>query len=433
MRLRVATGWAVTVLLATVGCGQTSGTMDTGSGAGTGGGGGEPPVMGLDFVQSGSRLVALGYSSNEARLFRTFHDQALGFDCSFAPSADGRDQRCAPSLGLPLIYTDADCTEPAAWVEQWGTRDAAQVGDAVTGVSAGPDSGREPCPGEVPVHHPAYRVAERLAEPANGMSSIPVYEVRDSRCQPASIRAKIAPAVHRLTPLSDSMFVRGQRVAIDVGDRMRLTRLLAEDGAALGLSMTGADGTPCSFQRDGECVPEPIARPQPLFDGGHVITALNGECSVGAFVSSHSRACGTPKFGVEDDGVGPLRVRAVTKPSQIFSWELTLPITEPLTYECRTHPGNDYPEVTAPGPDVTASLPTAHTLRRGSGPLYVDWFSVGQSELLPVKAAFVNEAGEACQLLPAEDGTLRCAVLDATSGLPLAELTSFPAVVDGPL
>src|SRR5690349_15931973 len=128
MRLRALAGWATTVLLGTLGCGQTSGTRDTGSGAGD-----EDPDIGtasmsVDYVKSGTRVVALGYSSNEARLFRTFHDQALGFDCNFVPDAAGQSQRCVPNQQVPLVFTDAECQEPAGWIERWGGEEVATAG-----------------------------------------------------------------------------------------------------------------------------------------------------------------------------------------------------------------------------------------------------------------------------------------------------------------
>src|SRR3954467_1115187 len=113
MRLRAPSGWAVSVLLAVVGCGQTRGVPAPGGGGATSGN--DEPVMALDFAQSGSRLVALGYSSNEAQVFRTFHDTELGFDCSFVPDAAGLHERCAPSAGVTVVYTDAACTELAGW------------------------------------------------------------------------------------------------------------------------------------------------------------------------------------------------------------------------------------------------------------------------------------------------------------------------------
>ncbi len=441
MRLRVSKGWAVTVLLASVGCGRTGGVSDTGSGAGGEDGG--PVVMALDYVQSGSRLVALGYSSNEAKLFRTFHDAQLGFDCVFVPDAAGEQQRCVPSSSATVVYTDAACTEPAAWSERlWG--DDWRVGDAVSGVAnVVADVGRS-CPGEAPPHRAAYRLAQQLSEEVIGAPAFSLFQLRDSRCQPASLPAKVTPPVYRLVPLAESELARADRVSLNVGEGLRLTRLLADDGAALNLGVTGTDRTPCEFQRDGECVPEPIARPASAGAAGFT-TALNADCSKPAYQAPFPTACGTASFGVDDDGQRPLQVRALEKPTALFSWEIALPVTDPLSFRCDARTTYASEQVAAPGRDLTGTLPTAHKLRRGVGPLHVDWFSVGQSELLPVladsrraspgvvpTAEFVNAAGQACQVMPADDGTLHCAVVDDT-GNPVVDLTTFPEVVLGPI
>ena len=433
MRLRVSTGWAVTVLLAAVGCGRTSGVSDPGSGVGSGGGSDEPPVMGLDFVQSGSRVVALGYSSNEARLFRTFHDQKLNFDCSFVPDAAGRDQRCSPSAKVTMVYTDASCTEPAAWADGLGYQPPA-VGDAVSGESVVETT----CPGDAPAHRDAYRVGERLREEALGGSVVGLFQVYGGRCQTAAIPAKIVPAVVRLIPISESELARGQRVSVDVGAGLRLTRLLADDGAQVTVGVTGADGTPCEFQRDGECVPEPIARPASLlFEKFY--TALNADCSAPAFQMPYQAACGVPRFGVSDDGEPRLSIRAMDKPAAVFGLDPVEPVSEPISYRCTQKAIGDYAWVAAPGTDVTGTLPIASTLRRGTGQLHVDWFSVAGRELLPAPAdsrqgswgevptaRFADPNGRACDVTLASDGKLRCVFPDEQT--PNADLSTFPEV-----
>jgi hypothetical protein len=47
-------------------------------------------------------------------------------------------------------------------------------------------------------------------------------------------------------------------------------------------------------------------------------------------------------------------------------------------------------------------------------------------------ADFVNEAGEPCQIVTADDGTERCAFPDATGAIP-NDLKTYPQVVWGPL
>lgn len=440
MRLRATAGWAVTVLLAAAGCGQTSGTNDTGSGTGGSVADPDPGVgtMSLDYVRSGTRVVALGYSSNEARVFRTFHDQELGFDCNFVPDAAGQSQRCVPNQQVQLIYTDAECKEPAGWIERWGPEEVAGPGDLV---SARPERWSDGCPGELPRHVDVFRVAEKLSEESFGDSPILAYEVREGQCQRAQPPPKVVPAAYRLVPLAESELQRGERVSVKVSDGLRLTRLMADDGAELTLGVTGVDKTPCALLRDGECVPEPIAQLQPVNDDGHAYNALDADCSAPAFTLPYATACGTGKFGVEDDGVHPPKVRALQALTSYFRWDLLLPATDPLRYECKSLPLDETDRVWAPGRDVTGTFPTATKLRRGSGPLHVDWYAVGQSELMPVPVdarwlssgagtgTFLDEADRACRLLTAEDGSLRCAVLDDRTADPVADLMTFPEVV----
>jgi len=210
------------------------------------------------------------------------------------------------------------------------------------------------------------------------------------------------------------------------------------------LGVTTADRTACELQRDGECVPEPIARLSQS-DSGRFYSALNADCTAPAFVAPYPTACGTPRFAVEDDHTRPPLVRSLQRVSALFGLDITQPVTEPLTFSCNPHPLSESGQVSAPDRDVTGTLPTAGRLRRGAGPLYVDWFSLGESELLPVQADwrraspgvvssgdFVDSSGQVCQATTAEDGTLHCAVFDE-QGVPVADPTTFPEVVLGPL
>jgi hypothetical protein len=220
-------------------------------------------------------------------------------------------------------------------------------------------------------------------------------------------------------------------VSVDLGDGLRLTRLIADDGAELNLGMTGRDGTPCALQRDGECVPEPVAHPAPA-SSGKFVTALNADCSEPAFEAPYWANCGDAKYGVQDDGVQPVRIHALEKASPFYSWQLTLPVTEALTYSCQRFDEIGVVAPAAPVRDVTGTLPTAGRLRRGAGPLYVDWYSRGQSQLLPVATNFVNDAGQPCQIRPADDGTERCAIVDDWDEV-VGDLAAYPEVTWGPL
>jgi hypothetical protein len=395
--------------------------------------------MGLDFAQSGNRLVALGYSSNEARVFRTFHDSRLGFDCDFVPDAAGEHQRCVPSVLATVVYTDGGCAEPATW-------DASRSGsESAVGqiISARPADAALGCPGAAPPHRDVYRVAEQLSEEVIGHPPFDLFEWREGRCVTTSVPAKVTPAIHRLVPLTESELARGERVSLNVGQGLRLTRLIADDGAQLSLGVTGADRTPCEFQRDGECVPEPIARPAPA-SSDRFWTALNADCTQPAFQTPYPTACGQAKLGVEDDGARPPIVRALQKTTAVFRWDLDLPVTDPQTYSCNAH-ASDAEGIAAPAGDLTGTLPKATSSTRGSGPLHVRWYTLGESELLPVLAdfrraspgvvptpEFVDEAGRACQVISAADGTWHCAIVDEL-GEATADLLTFPEVVWGPL
>ena len=85
-------------------------------------------------------------------------------------------------------------------------------------------------------------------------------------------------------PIDERELVRGERVSLKINDALRLMRLLADDGAELNLGVTDAAGTACEFQRDGECVPEPIARASGS-GGGKFTLARDPECSLPAFIT----------------------------------------------------------------------------------------------------------------------------------------------------
>lgn len=381
----------------------------------------------------------MGYSSNDARVFRTFHDSQLDFDCEFVSAADGTEQICVPRSRVTVVYTDPDCREPAGWLER---SDGSSTGDAV---SSGPGAPVTSCPGETPAHRDAYRIGELLAEErVPGELGLRLFERSQGGCHTATPPGKVAPPTYRLTPLSESDLARGKRVSLDLGAGLRLARLVADDGAELNLGVTGSDGTACELQRDGECVPEPIARPSQE-SSGKFLTALNPDCSEPAFEAPYWSNCGDAKYGVQDDGVQAPRVHALKKAVPSFSWQLTIPITDPLTYSCMRVDESALAAPTAPDHEVTGTLPVAGKLRRGAGPLHVDWYSRGETELVPVLAdfrraspgvipapEFVDDTGKPCEIRSADDGTERCAVIDGM-GQVVGTLTAYPRVIWGRL
>src|SRR6185503_9747040 len=70
------------------------------------------PVVELPFAVSGQRLKAWWFTSAGVELFSTFHDDELGVDCTFSPSAENARQVCFPTETVDVAYLDAACTEP---------------------------------------------------------------------------------------------------------------------------------------------------------------------------------------------------------------------------------------------------------------------------------------------------------------------------------
>jgi hypothetical protein len=392
--------------------------------------------MALEFARSGSRLLAMGYSADGAKAFRTFHDQRLGFDCDFAAASSADELRCVPSAHVKVIYRDAECTRPAAWVQRY---DGLETNDAVSSTAT-----MALCPGDVAPHRESYRLGKQLSEETLDSSSGPaMFETSSAGCGPAGIPGKIAPASFELIPIDEAELARGVRASLKVSDSLRLSRLLAEDGAELSLGVTTLGGVPCEFQRDGSCVPEPIARPF-LAGSGKFRRALNVDCSVPAFVTPFPTECGQPVVGLLDEGGGAPRFYSLEKPSAVFAWDVVLPITNEVTFGCMPLP-SEVDDAAAPARELTGTFPKADTAHAGDGKLQVAWRMAGDNQLLPVLADptlaspgvvpmpdFKDEGGQRCVVVPAEDGSERCVRPEAGGSVP-ANLTSYPEVTWGPL
>ena len=126
----VRVGWLGGVVLVgtcAVGCGEVS---EASGGAGTGGAGNARPELGdagskglpastdpFAFAKSGDRVLALGYVSEDVVQFRVRHDQQRDFDCEFASGTGCSDFRCFPKQSATPIFLDANCSEPATWMD----------------------------------------------------------------------------------------------------------------------------------------------------------------------------------------------------------------------------------------------------------------------------------------------------------------------------
>jgi hypothetical protein len=193
--------------------------------------------------RSGERLSALAYEAGEAIQFRHFHDELLGFDCSFGADAAGTP-RCFPRRGARVVYLDAACTQPAI-------RDSSAVrGEWVAEVS-------EPCPGRLATHGGLFRVGEQVYdETIAGSEGNRVYERAGTACNVAPPEGKSNPAVYALHTQDARELVGGSIVSFEAAGGLRVERIVAADGAEATLGVTLDDGTACTLQRDGLCLAE---------------------------------------------------------------------------------------------------------------------------------------------------------------------------------
>jgi hypothetical protein len=239
--------------LEVLGCGQVGGTSAGegsshvgGAGAGEGSSDGLPAATDrYAFAKSGDRLQALGYTSDGAAQFRTFHDSLLDFDCEFVSGKSCGDRQCVPTRSAQLIFLDASCSEPATWTPF----QAAQPGDWVSVVQPSSE-----CPG-APSVRDTFELGEQIYPEAVPPSAAPlVYELRGGRCVVASPAAKSIPAVQRLFPRAATELVAARPVSFDVGGGLRLSRLLGEDGSELTVAVTDAAGEACTVVPNGQCL-----------------------------------------------------------------------------------------------------------------------------------------------------------------------------------
>jgi hypothetical protein len=419
-RIRRMTGAAIVGFIS-LGCAQVDGTTGgeldpSAGGAGQRGVGGtiddgsawlEP----LQFAKSGRRLQALGYIAEGAEQFRSLHDSLLGFDCEFVPDEIGVGLHCVPRKQAELVFLDSSCTTPALRDFSYST----QIGDWISARDAlVPDS--ENCPGASALHRDTFEIAEEIYPEGIYPAIPPVYERTSGQCQPALV-GKSSPSVRRLVAHADNELVRAERVNVDVGGGLRLTRLVAEDAAVLSIGVTNAQQTACALQPDGECVPGVLAERA----AGNFFFALDTACQQPAWVSPYPHSCGPPQLAREGTSAGDFFLHRIEAPAQVFA---RTPVylesgqqVAPPAFSCEPAMVGELSAFTI-GEDVTGSFPAAQRLRLGSGALHVDWFvkQVGARVVplahVPELPQFINDAGEACSVVPGVDGSLRCAALE---------------------
>ena len=438
MTLRMPVAWvmhAALAGLAALGCGQVAAGASEGAGgspgtagqaaggsagaaAGTAGDAGRPALVdpnlpwdsALPFAKSGDRLQALGYVANSVEQFRSMHDALLDFDCEFAPDAAGSGLRCVPRAQTDIIYLDPNCSQPAAWNEY----DTIRMGETV---SARPAQPGFVCPNTPGLHRETFDVGEQVYAEWNSSKRTPVYEHSGVKCMPTFPQVKGLPAVQRLIPRSESTLVAAKRVITDVGSGLRLSRIIAEDGAQVTVAVMNAAQQPCAVQPDGECIPGILA----IAGSGDYFVALDAACTEPAFSSPFADACGKPELGIEGTSGDTFRVHQL-KAAPLFAKRFVLDDhleVDPLATTCEHAIPGEF-SAFALDRDVTGAYPMAQPLRRGTRDLHVDWFVTKASAgslVVPIARVqespqFLNALGHLCQVTPSVDGSLRCAAIE---------------------
>jgi hypothetical protein len=397
-------GWVV-LAVSVGGCGRTAQVAGEGPSP--------EPTEALSFAKSGTRLKARGYAADDAELFRSLYDSKLRFDCEMVEAADGDGVVCVPKPVVAKIFLDASCREPATW--QWpvgGLDNAAELdGNAVSVGEAWAGCETDPLP-----HREAFVVGEQVySEDLNPGSWPDVYALQNGECVKSGPPAKEFPAVRRLTQLAEGELASARAETVPVGSDLQARRFVSRDGAELTVGVAGKDGVPCALQPDGLCVPGPVAtRETPIRDNttSGVYAALDASCQRPAFFQVSS--CGEAEFGVEQNA-GETQTFRLEKPTAIFQRLPDSVPTEELRWVCQPLAEGVPRGFFAPGALVPRTqFPAAHEVQRGEGALHIGWFAAGATEesLLQLvqgpNAVFSDSHGQACDVVPASDGTLRC-------------------------
>jgi hypothetical protein len=293
-------------------CGQSS--RDTGNEMIT-----DEPVVELTFAVSGQRLKAWWFTSAGVELFSTFHDDELGVDCTFSPSAENARQVCFPTETVDVAYLDAACSEPVALID---SIDGLATGGAwVTGLSYDPN---ETCVNAQPSLRTGYGMGELVYR--GGIDAVDpelppgpqVFGKDGSDCKEISLRYGLLPrSVFRLETPGEERFVSGSVDTRPATGGFAVRRLAADDGAELTVGILGEGGAPCVLQLDGLCVPTPFETRS--FGGPQLYT--DAGCSDDAFLQEPTAGCTQPKLGVKTlDGKSHVyELERISSPYQSFA------------------------------------------------------------------------------------------------------------------
>jgi hypothetical protein len=368
----------------------------------------------IPYAVSGSRLDGIGYRVEGASQFRTFKDTLLGFECAFTPDGASEAFHCLPRYTERLVFLDANCTEPAIWT---GGHTEPEPGTWVSAKSEAPqDVPVGPNPPEPQLD--AFQVGGKVYDWfINGPAAPEVYESQDGRCVGAAPnRGRVPPNVYAAFAVDNDKFVGAKQVTIEVTRDISITRFVADDGAALTNGLLTHEGRPCHLQPSGDCVPLPIA-----VRGG---SFLDAKCEEPSFYLNTAAEPETTLYGVDSGSGSDTKVYELKVAGSVHNQELVLPIPLPpagYAYTCGPAMSVETEvQYFAPARDVTGSLPGARRIALGTGALRSEWFGIdteGSPDPVlaqpasPDPGVFLQVTGLPCTILPAADGSLRCAPL----------------------
>jgi hypothetical protein len=373
------------------------------------------PPADVPYARGGQRLAALYYVAEGAEQFRTLYDSQLAAPCEFVHGENGLGFRCVPTARLDeVLYLDAACEQPAVRnYDYW--RSGRHSTPSGWRSAPAPEAS---CAGDLPPYRATYKLGEQVFDGGLGVRPLDVYTRVGAGCEPTWLQVgHVVDAVQRLLPVAESELVAARLELMDVGSGLFIRRLVADDGTQITVGVAGLGQLLCSLQKDGQCVPEPIAKREP---GGYG-PFLDAACEQIGWQSASSPSCGTPRFGVTqvDDVVRVhelVRAQAVFEQQQIWDTR-QLPPTAVTT--CVQNEGPIY--VFDLGQEVASPFPRARTLRTGSGQLHLLRFAAparsdhASDAVIPLEPGgnFVDDRAYPCEVREAVDGTYRCLPLRA--------------------
>lgn len=314
----------------------------------------------VPFAISGSRLEATGYAGDDAVVFGKLRDTQLGFDCAFELT-EGGEWLCAPTEKRSLVYLDSGCTKAAVEEPAFSTPVGKEFGLEASNYtsSGGADTVL------LLTHDPVYRVAEEVFA-SNGVDTyaeetLSIFTGTPNQCVgPRRANRHVVtrpPSVFRVSTVADSELIKAavREVALESG--LALERLVTEDGAQLSGHLKFA-GRECTLQRDGRCVPAPVAE-RFLF--------ANSACTEFAFSLPSGTDTGDALYGVEPAADDTSAVYELSRTTSVY--------TERADGSCEAI------DVSAGGipyyrrgREVSVQFPKLNVLQLGDGSIRPSWF-----------------------------------------------------------